>query len=115
MSKLKKPTSVRLRYEEVARHLRRSIESGVLRPGDRMPSLRALREQHGVGQDTVDKAHRILEQEGLIVRSERSGIFVAHPKQKPRTGFIGFCGVSFTKTDFSGYWTRLMEGVEGAA
>lgn len=115
MPKLQSPETQQSRYEQIAQELRRQIEAGTLRPGDRMPSLRALRERHGVAQETVDKAHNLLEKEGLIVRSQRSGIFVAHPEPKAATGLIGISGMSFTQTDFSAYWTRLMEGVESAA
>ena len=103
------------RYEGIAEELRRYIKTAGFQPGDRLPSLRILSRQHGVALGTVDKAQSLLESEGLIVRSERSGAFVAHPAQKTRSGLIGFCGVGFTRTDFSPYWTHLMEGVEAAA
>src|SRR5687767_3704364 len=101
-----KPSS--LRYAEIAQQLRHQIETGVLRPGDRLPSLRTLRRQHGVTQATVERAHSLLDAEGLIVRSHRSGIFVARPNERPATGIIGFCHVSFTQSNFSPYWTHVM-------
>lgn len=103
------------RYQEIAEHLKGQIEARILQPGERVPSLRELRRVYGITQGTVEKAHDLLEKEGLIVRSHRNGVFVAEPRQKLRTGLIGFCGVAFTRTDFSAYWARVMEGAENAA
>lgn len=65
------------RYLWFAGLLRRQIEEGVLKPGDRLPSRNEIRELHQIAQPTIDKAQAILEREGLIVRRERQGVFVA--------------------------------------
>lgn len=104
-----------LRYEEIAGDLQQQIVSGEFQPRDRLPSVRMLRREYGVTQATVERALAILEKERLITRSARSGVFVAPPESKARTGLLGFCGVSFTKSEFSPYWTHLIEGVESAA
>lgn len=110
-----KPPSKIFQYVQVADQLRRQIEKGILKPGDRLPSMREMRQHYGVNFTTTEKAHALLEEEKLIVRSNRSGVYVADPSRKQATGFIGFCGVSFTQTDFSAYWTRVIEGVETTA
>lgn len=102
-------------YVQVADQLRRQIEKGILQPGGRLPSVREMSQRYGVNVSTTVKAHALLEEEGLVVRSNRSGVYVADPRTKPRTGLIGFCGVGFTQTDFSAFWTRVIEGVEAAA
>lgn len=107
-------TKTSLRYEEIAQHLRREIQHGALLPGDRLPSLRAMRAQHGITQITVEKAQALLEEEGLIVRSARSGVYVAQPHQRRLTGIIGFQGIGFSQTEFSPYWISLINGVEAA-
>jgi len=112
VTKFKAPA---LRYEEVAQQLRGQIKAKTLLPGDRLPSLRALRREFGVTQATIDKAYSILEGEGLIVRSQRSGIFVAPPEQRASTGLIGFCSISFFKQNYTPFWAHLIEGVESAA
>jgi len=104
-----------LRYEEVAQQLRHQIATKKLQPGERMPSYRALREQHGVTQATVDRVYSLLENEGLVVRSQRSGVFVAKPATRPTTGILGFCNVGFTKSYFTSFWAQVMEGVDAIA
>jgi DNA-binding LacI/PurR family transcriptional regulator len=113
--KAKTKPVIRLRYEEVADNLQKQITTGAFAPGDRLPTLRELQRSYGVTQATIDRALAILEKKTLITRSHRSGLFVAKRPQKSSAGLIGFCGVGFTQTDFSAYWTRVIEGVEAAA
>ena len=49
------------RYEHIVRTLSRLIERGVLRPGDRMPSLRETREKCGASLGTIMHAYVRLE------------------------------------------------------
>jgi DNA-binding transcriptional regulator YhcF (GntR family) len=49
------------RYESIARTLSTLIERGVLRPGDRVPSLRETREQNGASLGTIMHAYARLE------------------------------------------------------
>ena len=64
------------RYQQLADELAGSIRSGVLRPGDRLPSVRDLRRQRGVSPSTIFQAYAQLESEGLVEARERSGYFV---------------------------------------
>ncbi|MBP6799423.1 MAG: GntR family transcriptional regulator, partial [Luteimonas sp.] len=54
-----------------------AIHSGVLRPGRRLPSSRALAARIGVSRNTVGLAYDALIAEGHLVSRARSGIFVA--------------------------------------
>ncbi|WOD20898.1 GntR family transcriptional regulator [Paraburkholderia kirstenboschensis] len=40
-------------YRQLAGHYRRAIRNGVLRPGERMPSMRAFMQRHGVSLATA--------------------------------------------------------------
>jgi DNA-binding transcriptional MocR family regulator len=64
------------RYESIARTLSTLIERGVLRPGDRVPSLRETREQSGASLGTIMHAYARLEDFGLIEARARSGYYV---------------------------------------
>src|SRR5260370_20442929 len=64
------------RYESIARTLSTVIEGGVLRPGDRVPSLRDTREQSGASLGTIMQAYARLEDVGLIEARSRSGYYV---------------------------------------
>jgi DNA-binding transcriptional regulator YhcF (GntR family) len=61
---------------QVAAALRRRIESGSLGPGVRLPSVRALAGALDLSPNTVAKAYRALEREGLLVPRGRHGTFV---------------------------------------
>jgi len=63
-------------YEQVAGKVEKLIRSGVLRPGDRLPSVRRACAQHGVSLTTAVSAYLSLENRGLIVARPKSGFFV---------------------------------------
>lgn len=65
------------RYENVVSRVQRWIESGVLKPGDRVPSVREMSEQTGFSAVTVHHAYALLESDGIVRASPRSGFYVA--------------------------------------
>lgn len=69
-------------YEQLAHQLTQLIESGVLRPSDKMPSIRKLTASHGVSPGTVLQAYGALEDRRLIEARPRSGYYVA-ARRKP--------------------------------
>lgn len=104
-------------YLRLSSELRRQVQSGSLRPGDRLPSFAQLRSRYGIHKNTVERAHLLLEQEGLVIREQGRGTFVAKPRQVSAAksagakGVIGFCGIGFMLSSPSPYWSRLLEGV----
>jgi DNA-binding transcriptional MocR family regulator len=70
------PASSGALYEQVARKVERLIRSGVLRAGERIPSVRRAAEQHGVSLTTAIQAYLLLENRGLIGARPKSGFFV---------------------------------------
>jgi DNA-binding transcriptional MocR family regulator len=71
------------RYESVVRMLSGLIERGVLRPGDRMPSLRETREKSGASLGTIMHAYARLEDFGFIEARPRSGYYVRSRPSRP--------------------------------
>ena len=67
------------RYERIVADIRSKIHAGELRPGDRLPSTRELREQYGCSQVTVRTAILLLQTEGLLRGDQGVGVFVANP------------------------------------
>lgn len=65
------------RYEALAELLATDIRNGTLAAGTRLPSIRTLRQQHGVSPSTAFQAYYRLEDLGLVRARERSGYFVA--------------------------------------
>lgn len=65
------------RYEQLADDIAQSIQNGLLRPGDRLPSVRQTSSSRGVSPSTVFEAYYLLEARGMITARARSGYFVA--------------------------------------
>ena len=53
------------------------IAEGKLKPGEQLPTIRALADESGINMMTVSKAYQILKQEGYIITDRRSGARVA--------------------------------------
>lgn len=53
-------------YTQIILHLKRGMVSGTVVTGDELPSRRLLSARLGVNPNTVQKAYRLLEDEGLI-------------------------------------------------
>ncbi len=63
-------------YLDLADRTARLIADGVLRPGDRLPSVRNACRAHGVSPVTVTQAYYLLESRGLVEARPKSGYFV---------------------------------------
>ncbi len=63
-------------YEQLVEELERLVHTAVLKPGDRMPSVRKLARTRSLSPGTVLQAYGVLEDKGLIEARPRSGYFV---------------------------------------
>lgn len=64
-------------YEQVKDSLRRLMVTGVLSPGDKLPSVRALASQLSINPNTIRRAYAELEAEGYVLSVTGKGSFVA--------------------------------------
>ena len=71
-------------YLQLMEQVKHAIETGALRPGEQLPSIRPLAEELVVNPNTVAKAYRELEHEGAIELRQGAGAFVSDkaPKKK---------------------------------
>ncbi len=69
-------------YQELADKIALLIEQGVLRPGERVSSLRKVSLQYGVSLTTTIQAFLQLEDRGLVEARPKSGFFV-RPRLSP--------------------------------
>lgn len=76
-------------YVNLAELLGTRIEQGFYRPGDRLPSVRALSVEHGVSLSTVQQAYRLLEDNGLAMPKPKSGYFVPPSRELPALPAVG--------------------------
>ena len=63
-------------YQQVKDNLRRMMVTGVLLPGDKLPSVRALAGQLSINPNTIQRAYRELEMQGWIATVPGKGCFV---------------------------------------
>ena len=63
-------------YQDIAAQTEKLISDGVLRPGDRLPSVRKACRTHAISPITVTQAYYLLESRGLIEARPKSGYFV---------------------------------------
>ncbi len=54
-------------YLQILRHIQRGAVAGTIQNGDELPSRRALSALLGINPNTVQKAYRLLEDEGLVI------------------------------------------------
>ncbi len=71
-------------YQELADKLMHLIGQGLLRPGERAPSLRRLAAGHGVSLTTAIQACRLLEDRGWLEARPKSGFFVRARRPLPQ-------------------------------
>jgi DNA-binding transcriptional regulator YhcF (GntR family) len=64
-------------FEQVRAQVARRIADGELREGDRLPTVRALAAELGLAVNTVARAYKELEADGLVTTGRRAGTVVA--------------------------------------
>ena len=63
-------------YLQLMEQVKHAIETGALRVGDQLPGIRPLAEELVINPNTVAKAYRELEHDGLIELRHGAGAFV---------------------------------------
>jgi len=74
-------------YAQIADQVRRAIASGALVSGDPLPSLRETALRLRINPQTIAKAYRVLEQEGLVTTIHGRGTYVASGLDEPSRQF----------------------------
>jgi GntR family transcriptional regulator len=68
-------------YRQIAEQVRLAVATGVLSPGESMPSVRNLADRLGVHVNTVVKAYAELVRDGVLDSQQGLGFFVAQKRQ----------------------------------
>lgn len=85
------PSSPRPLYLQLAEYLRRQIESGALKPGERLMPELDLAEKYGLARGTVRQALQLLVNQELVERMAGKGTFVTDkiaPSNSPLIGIV---------------------------
>lgn len=70
------PTAAEPFYRQIYERFRNAIASGLLKPGDRIPSARALTKELGHARGTIEMAYSLLTAEGYIQARGQAGTIV---------------------------------------
>ena len=70
-------------YVQIMNHVKHLIATGVLTPGQQLPTIRQLAVDITVNLNTVAHAYAELEREGLLTIQRGRGTFIAEPENGP--------------------------------
>src|ERR1700712_1566276 len=70
-------------YAQLIEQVRQALLTGVLRPGDRLPTVKEVAGALAVNPNTVSKAYRDLEREGLVEGRQGVGTFAVRRPDGP--------------------------------
>ena len=63
-------------YEQIVRQIHDGVNSGRLKPGTPLPTVRQLAGDLALNRNTVARAYKMLEDQGVILTAGRKGTFV---------------------------------------
>jgi len=69
--------------EQLHAEIRHAIAGGLLRPGDSLPTVRQLADDLGINLNTVARAYRLLESDGLVTSVRGRGSVVRSAREAP--------------------------------
>jgi GntR family transcriptional regulator len=73
-------------YRQIAQQIRHALVAAVLKPGDQLPTVKEVVTQLAINPNTVFKAYRELEHEGLVEGRPGAGTFVTRRPPGPPPG-----------------------------
>ncbi len=72
-------------YLEIAERYKEYIRQGIIKNGEKLPSVRIAAGELSVNPNTVAKAYAKLEQEGYICSLPKKGVYVTYEGAEDRT------------------------------
>ena len=70
-------------YLQLVQQVRQAVRLGILRPGDQLPTVKDVVGSLAINPNTVLKAYRELDREGLVEGRRGIGTFVSDQPQSP--------------------------------
>ena len=64
-------------YERLVLQIKARVVQGIMQPGDKLPSVREMAKQEQLNPNTVAKAYKQLEADGVIFVEPGRGSFIA--------------------------------------
>ena len=84
-------------YLQIVQQVRQALRMGLLEVGDRLPAVREVVAATAINPNTVLKAYRDLEREGLVEARPGHGTFVLNRPPGPPPGTISRLGRSLDR------------------
>ncbi len=79
-------------YKQIVRQVEKGVIGGLLKPGDQLPTVREVALELTINPNTVARAYRDLEQEGIIESIQGRGTFISgnlpHPSMEDKEMII---------------------------
>ena len=72
-------------YTQVVEQVRQLVANGGLKPGDQLPTVRALASELRVNFNTIARAYRLLDEAGLISTQQGRGTYILDEPAQPMT------------------------------
>ena len=69
-------------FEQIKNQISRFVDLGVIKPNEKLPSVRMLASDLGINPNTVQRAYDELEKEGIIYTLNKKGAFVSDKKNE---------------------------------
>lgn len=63
-------------YQQIVDQIRYMITTGALGPGDQLPTVRTVAQETRINFNTVSRAYRILDQDGIISTQQGRGTYI---------------------------------------
>ena len=67
-------------YQQLIEQVKHAVDTGALRAGEQLPTIRRLAEELVVNPNTVVRAYRDLQHEGVVELRHGSGAYIRHPR-----------------------------------
>jgi GntR family transcriptional regulator len=96
-------------HRQIRDQIRACILSGLLHPGEQLPTLRALAVGLSVNPNSIARAYARLEREGFLTKEDGSGTFVTlpsadcRPARPPEARLRRFCSRMLTRAARRGF------------
>ena len=72
-------------YIQLSEQVKHAIASGELKPGDQLPTVRQLAADLRVNFNTIARAYRALDEEGIISTQHGRGTFILEPSSERKS------------------------------
>jgi GntR family transcriptional regulator len=94
-------------YTQIVEQVKQQLVSGLLKPGDQLPTVRALALELRVNFNTVARAYRLLDEANIISTQQGRGTYILEVPPPERTDQMRLQALEALTRDYLGEALRL--------